>query len=233
VTNAAPAYRRWLPWVLVLLVLVALAGLWRFSPLGEWTEPEKLAGFLESLVESPWAPLSIALAYLAASATLFPAIALNLALILLLGPLIGVATSLYGLLVAGVAALLLGRGVGQGWLRRQSNPRLKRVLGVVRDSGLPGMILLRMVPVAPYPVVNFAVGASGIGIGVFALGTVLGVLPSLVAMGLIGVQLKDVWANPDVQGVLVLLGIVALYAVLAWWLKRRLSAALSTPTQGD
>lgn len=216
--------RKWWGWLLAAVVLLAFLALWRLTPLGEWTEPEKIAGQIESLAQSPWAPLSLALIYVAATGVLFPIIALNLALILTLGPLWGVAGALYGTLLAGLVAFWVGGRFGRKALRGLDNARLDKALTLIRNSGLPGMILLRLVPVAPYPVINLALGAGGIGVGIFSVGTLLGVLPSLLAMGVVGFQLREVIDDPGPGSIGFLVGLLVALVTLGAWVKRKLSS---------
>jgi uncharacterized membrane protein YdjX (TVP38/TMEM64 family) len=219
--TAAPHRKGWI-WLSALGVVLAFVALWRFTPLGEWTDPEKIATQIEALTQSPWAPLTLGLIYLAATGVMFPIIALNLALILTLGPLWGVTAALYGTLLAGLAAFWLGRSFGSKPLRGLANARLDRALSFIRNSGLPGMILLRLVPVAPYPVINLMLGAGGIGLWVFLAGTALGVLPSLIAMGVVGFQLSEVINNPSAANIGFLVALVLACVALGWWVKRRL-----------
>ncbi|MBU0791342.1 MAG: VTT domain-containing protein [Polycyclovorans sp.] len=214
--------RTWLIWLLALAVVLAFGALWRFTPLGEWTQPEKVAAQIETLTQSPWAPLTLGLIYLAATAVMFPIIALNLALMVALGPLWGVLAALYGTLLAGLAAYWIGRSFGSKPLRGLATARVERALTFIRNSGLPGMILLRLVPVAPYPVINLMLGAGGIGLWVFLAGTALGVLPSLLVMGVLGFQLTEVINDPSAANIGFLVALVLACVALGWWVKRRL-----------
>ncbi len=220
---------RWL-WIgLGALVIVAMTALWRLTPLGEWTSPEKLNEQVSSMLAWPWAPLSLAAIYLLGNALMFPNIALNLAVIVALGSVWGVMAAMAGTLLAGIAAFLIGQKYGQGLVKRLDVNAMNRPLKMVRESGLPGMILLRMLPIAPYPIVNLAVGAGGISTGTFVIGTFVGVLPSLVAMGVIGFQLRQVWESPDPASISILVLVVAAYVVLGWLIKKRLSSRVDAP----
>lgn len=86
------------------------------------------------------------------------------------------------------------------------------------------MILLRLVPVAPYPVINLALGAGGIGVGIFSVGTLLGVLPSLLAMGVVGFQLREVIDDPGPGSIGFLVGLLVALVTLGAWVKRKLSS---------
>lgn len=199
-----------------------MALLWRLTPLGEWVDPQRVADGLSRFSGSPWAPLVVVAAYLVGNALLFPNIALNLGVILVFGPGWGVPAALAGTLLAGVAAFLLGSALGRDRINRLEHPGLRRGLSMVRDSGLPGMVLLRLLPIAPYPLVNLMLGAGGVTLRVFTWGTLFGVLPSLLAMGVFGLQLDRMLDHPGVGDWLLLAGIVAAYGVLVEAIRRRL-----------
>lgn len=216
----------WIAAGTALLLVLGLAGLWRWSPLSEWAASGNLAEQMETLASSPWAVLSLGLLYLLTTPLMFPITALNLALIIAIGPVVGVAYALYGSLLAGLAAYWAGRRLGPPALERWENARVDKALRIVRDSGIPGLILLRIMPVAPFPVVNLVLGAGGVRGVAFVVGTVLGILPSLLLMGIVGIPLRSVLADPTPQNIAVL-SVIGLACVgLAVWAKRRVALRL-------
>jgi uncharacterized membrane protein YdjX (TVP38/TMEM64 family) len=91
----------------------------------------------------------------------------------------------------------LGRRLGQvlqgGWLTGGG----RRVLDRLRARGLLAVVAIRVVPVAPFTLTNLACGAAGIRPIDFALGTLIGMAPGLVAMALLGDRLIHVLLNPE------------------------------------
>lgn len=216
----------WLALALAALATLGLASLWRWTPLSEWAASGRLAEDLGVLARSPWALLSLALVYLLATPLMFPLTVLNLALIIAIGPVQGIAYALYGSVLAGLLAFWAGHLVGRPALARWNHARVNETLRVVRESGLPGLILLRIVPLAPYPVINVILGAGGVRGLVFVAGTVLGMLPSLAVMGVLGFQLRSVLQDPTPLGVAVLVALALTCLALMVWVQRRLSARL-------
>lgn len=214
------------PWTgiaAIILVAMAFALLWRMTPLSQLLAPDWLADQFRRVIESDWAPVIITATYLVANAVAFPNMALNLALIVALGPLLGVPVALLETLIAGIAAFLIGRRWGGERLADSKVPILRKSLAMIQGSGLSGLVLLRMVPVAPYPVVNLWLGASSVKPGIFVLGTAIGVFPSLVAMGVVGLQLRELFESPTLSNVGILIMILITYACLGWMVKRNLS----------
>ena len=223
---------QWIPLVGVFCLVVAGLIAWRFTPLSEWATPENVADGLRALSSSPWAPLSIGGAYIAACLAFVPITVMNAAIILALGAGWGVAYGLYGSVLGAVVLFGIGRVLGRKPLEQLDIKALNKPLALVRQSGLPGLILLRNLPVAPYSVANLVLGASGIRLWVYTLGTALGILPSLVFIAAVGFQLRAALENPTPTSWAVLGVVIAAVLLLAWWLKRRLAAYKQTIEQG-
>ncbi len=87
------------------------------------------------------------------------------------------------------------------------------------------MAVARNIPVAPYSVVNLIAGATPLRFRDSIFGTLIGFLPALVALAMIGDRLTSFVESPDSSTLLPLVGLVAVLAVggvLAgrWLLKR-------------
>ena len=194
----------------IAALLVALAaGLWRFTDLAAYAEPKVIADWIRALARSPWMPLFVALIYLVGNSVMLPNTLLNAAVILALGTGWGIAYALGGSLAAGSVHFLLGRRYGQERLRALDIEQLDTILHKLDRSGLPGMVLLRNLPIAPYGVVNVMCGAAGLRFWVFFLGTLIGLLPGSLAVTAFGHQLERLIADPDPHEIVFLVGIVA------------------------
>jgi phospholipase D1/2 len=71
--------------------------------------------------------------------------------------------------------------------------------------------MIRMVPIAPFSIVNMVAGASKLGLRDFMLGTALGMAPGIAVMAVLGAQIADLARNASWTNV-VLFGL----AILAW-----------------
>ena len=90
-------------------------------------------------------------------------------------------------------------------------PRLNRIRARVQRSGVLAVTAIRLVPIAPFTIVNMVAGASGISLSHYIIGTALGLLPGLVMLSAMGSQIMDIIFNPS-------LGSIALLAagIAAW-----------------
>jgi uncharacterized membrane protein YdjX (TVP38/TMEM64 family) len=221
---------RWLPAIAVIVAIIGLLALWQLSALHQLTDPRVLAQWLRELGQKPLALLWIMALYLIANALLAPNTALNAATVLALGSAYGLPYALSGSLVAAAAAYLLGRRVGMHRLNHLHLPKLRYLARSVRNSGVVGIATIRMVPVAPYSVVNAALGAAGVGFAPYLIGTLLGLLPGLIAISVLGQRLRALIEQPDAGNVALLtltsLGLIAALVLLQHFLRRRLSSSV-------
>jgi len=203
------------------LALMALA--WRFTPLGDWISADKVTAWAEAFGSLWWAPLVVIAAYTPASIVLFPRPLITLAATVAFGPALAFACGFLGMMIAGVATYAMGRVLDRDRVRRIAGERLHRLGHVLRQRGLPAVIAVRFVPIAPYWVVNMVAGAIRIRLWHFLVGTALGVLPGLLAATVYGDQLGAALKDPArinywLVGAITLFFAAAIVIVRAWLL---------------
>jgi len=85
------------------------------------------------------------------------------------------------------------------------------------------VILIRIIPVAPFTIVNLVAGASHIRFRDFALGTVLGEVPGLLVLALFVDQVSETVRHPSMMSVSLLVGVVLFLFLSGVSLWRRLN----------
>ena len=91
------------------------------------------------------------------------------------------------------------------------------------------MIAVRLVPIAPFTVVNVAAGALNVRFPDFALGTLLEMAPGIFAIAVFGVRLGHAIRSPGVGNFAVLAVLVALIVLASGWIRRRLGREEQSP----
>jgi phospholipase D1/2 len=152
---------------------------------------------------------------------LFPVTVLIMATALACGPLLGFAYSLTGCLLSATLTYGLGYFFGHDIIRSLPGARLGRLSQRLAQHGFVAILLVRIVPVAPFTVVNMVAGAAHIRLRNFILGTCVGMLPGLLVMTVFGGQLEDFIRQPNGGGVFTLIGLLALLGLLTLWVRRR------------
>lgn len=219
--------------VLLLFVsatlLLALVAAWRWTPLSEWINAEQVTLWMDRYAHSPLAAGWVALAYLLASITLFPRPLLTLGVSVVYGPWLGTVYALSGIVLAALSNYALGRAVKRDTVRRFAGERLNTLSQTLCRHGFKAMVVLRMLPLAPFIVVNMVAGAIRLRVVHFALATLIGMAPGVVAMTVFGGQVsqllrKEGETNLWLAALVVLVATIAAYFLHRW--SRRKFAAL-------
>ena len=204
------------------VVLIGLAIAWRYSPLAHMVPPESVVALAQSFARHWWAPLVLMAAYTPASLVMFPRPLITLAAVMAFGPWVGLTYAMAGVVLAGVVGYAIGRLFHRDTARRLAGPRLARVSRLVKRRGIVAVALVRVVPIAPYLVVNVVMGAMRIRLVDFVIGTFLGMLPGALAATVLSDQFAAALQDPArVNGWLVAAAVAA-FAGLAWFGHRML-----------
>ena len=203
-----------------VVLLLALAAAWRWTPLNEWLDIDKLLALSDYLQEGPYTPLAVAAAYLVAAVVMFPVTLLNLLVVMVFGPFFGPAYALGGAAVSATAMYWVGRRLGRDTVRRFAGKRLNSISKRLARQGALAMSVVRLVPIAPFTVVNLVAGASHISFRDYLLGTVIGLAPGITATTLVVNRAAAVLRDPGIMTA-VLLGVVAIAVIVGGYFLRR------------
>jgi phosphatidylserine/phosphatidylglycerophosphate/cardiolipin synthase-like enzyme/uncharacterized membrane protein YdjX (TVP38/TMEM64 family) len=216
------ARRRFAIFLGVVVAVGALAVAWRFTPLREFLSVDRLATFAAVLETHPLAPLGVLAAFVVGGFLLVPVTLMIGASALVFGPIEGALYAFVGALASAAATYAAGRGLGRDAVRRFAGRRLNRLSRRLGQRGLMAITLIRLVPVAPYSVVNVVAGASHIGWRDFLAGTALGLAPGLVITSAFVDRAVAAARDPGPGTVLALVAVAALAVALVRWMRRRL-----------
>ena len=224
--------------ILILVVMVALAAAWRWTSLRDWLDFETIVAWGTSLRESDSAPLWLIGAFVLGGIACFPVTLLIVATAYALNPWLAIICSLLGCILSAVLLYLFGRQLGRRTVARFAGKRLNRVNQVISKHGILAVTAVRMVPVAPYSLVNLAAGAVHVPFRDFVLGTLLGMSPGVVAITIFEKQIEQTIQAPSAATFAVLIGIllVMLVGVVSfrrWFTSKQTPAKrkLSQPTK--
>ena len=163
--------------LLVLGVVALVALIWPATPMADWTTPERLSEAFSVFREGWRGPFLAFGAFALASVLLVPVTALTVATGLALDPVTAFFVAWGGSVAAAAIGHLIGASLWRETVRRVAGRRLNELSRRLGRSGLISTALLRLVPVAPFMVVNLVAGASHVRFRDFVLGTTLGMLP--------------------------------------------------------
>ena len=116
------------------------------------------------------------------SLLLLPVTALTLAAGLAFRPVVGITVAWTATTTAAAIGHVLGRRVWRASLQRLAGARLNALSRRLGRRGILSTVLLRIVPIAPFMVVNLVAGATHVRVRDFVVGTALGTLPGIVLL---------------------------------------------------
>jgi len=219
-TTTRPARPAWLSVLGLVLAIGGLAALWRYTPLAAWTEAAQITEWAASFSAGRWAPVLVILAYTPASLVLFPRPLITLFAVISFGVWAGFLFAFTGVLVAAAITYYMGRKLNRGVVRRIAGSRLNRLSQVMRRRGLLAMTAIRLVPLAPFAVVNIVAGTIRVPLRHFMLGSALGILPGTLVAAVFGDQLAAGLRNPASVNVWLIVAVAAALAAATWGVRR-------------
>ena len=86
--------------------------------------------------------------------------------------------------------------IGRDAMENVLGPRLNRVRRGVVQRGVLAVAAIRLVPIAPFTLVNLVAGASKIPFADYLLGTIIGMAPGLILMSALGYQIWSIITEP-------------------------------------
>jgi phospholipase D1/2 len=193
------------------LAILALMLVWRLTPLAALTNPHTIREWFADIAAAPGAPAIVLAVFLVGGLLVFPVTLLIAATAATFGPLLGFTYAVIGSVASAILTYGVGALIGRETLENVMGPRLNRIRRAITRHGVTAVAAVRMVPVAPFTVINLAAGASRIPFIDYVLGTILGMLPGLVLMSALGHQIFNVLTAPTPLNVSLFV-----LAVVAW-----------------
>jgi uncharacterized membrane protein YdjX (TVP38/TMEM64 family) len=168
-------WRRFAGLLLILSVAAGSVLAWR------WRSGFDAAAATAILANSPAAPLAFLVLHVAASLLFVPRTMLALVAGLAFGLWWGVVWAAAGSVLGAVAGFLIARHTHSGLIDPARWARFAALLAAVERGGWRMVMLLRLVPVIPHSLGNYALGLTRLRLGPYAIGSLLGQLPLTIA----------------------------------------------------
>jgi uncharacterized membrane protein YdjX (TVP38/TMEM64 family) len=154
-----------------------------------------------------------------------PQFVLIAAAVVAFGAWTGFAYSWIGTMVSSLVGFYLGRFAGGRALKTLSGESMQRFMDLVGRNGFLASLIVRLVPSAPFIVVNMAAGVTPMRVFDFAAGTALGIVPKIALTAFAGNSIVQAMKGGGVKHIAWLVAIVAVWIGIGWfarrWLKSR------------
>ncbi len=161
--------------LVVVSVVLGAIGAAYLLPLDGW-----VLSFVEAIRGAGAVGVAIfAIAYVAAAILLLPGSVLTAGAGFAYGPLWGTLLVSPVSVLAATLAFVLGRTVARGWIARRiaGSPRFTAVDEAVGESGFKIVLLLRLSPLLPFNLLNYALGLTRLSLRDYVVASALGMLP--------------------------------------------------------
>jgi phospholipase D1/2 len=211
----------------ILVCLAAFAVVWRAMSPQAFIDYEMIDNWIASFIDSPFAPVLIAAVFTITTLVLVPVTLLIVATGATFGPVLGFLYALCGSLVSALVHYGLGRMAGKETVRRVAGSRLGHVQRQISRHGFISLLFARVVPIAPFAIVNLIAGAMQVRVRDFLLGTLVGMSPGISAIVVLENQLQRALQDPGIGNITLLMGLAIFFALLGtafyrWYGTRRL-----------
>jgi phospholipase D1/2 len=207
-----------------LALMIGLALIWRVTPLSEFVRVETFTRWSSLVRESvALTPLLVLLTYIVGGLIMFPVTILIAATAVMFDLVSSVMYAYLGCISSAVITYYIGARLGREKVQELTGSWLNRLSSRLKDQGLFTVTVMRMLPLAPFTVVNVVAGAMHIKFLHYLLGTILGMTPGILAISLFTEQLLLFVRKPGLGSLLVLIGVSVFLILSGMWIKKRLS----------
>lgn len=189
--------------------------------------PSRALGVLRAALASPWFPVLLVALYAIRPLLAWPISLLSALVGFKYGLAMGVPIALAGAVATSIPPFVAGRRApGGGRFLRRFTDGSSRYFAAA--GNFRGIVAARLAPTPP-EAISAAAGAGGVSYRTFALGTLVGELPWVVAAVAVGSSLEAFTvAGADVDLAYVVVGVLAAVVLLAPVAYRTLGARLRT-----
>jgi len=188
------------------------------------SDPASVRAWLAA-APGPWALPAVVAAFALLAFLGVPQFVLIAAAVVAFGPTLGLVYSWIGTMVSSLIGFWLGRAFGARMFKALGAQSVERFMALIGRSGFAASLIVRLVPFAPFAVVNMAAGMTPMRLVDFTAGTAIGILPKIALTAFAGgsllVALHGGGSRAMAWLALAAAAWIALGLLARRWLKRR------------
>ena len=132
------------------------------------------------------APLLFMLLYITGTVFFFPGSVLTLLGGALFGPVLGTFYNLTAATIGAMLSFLVGRFLASDFVAEKTGGRLKQLINGVENEGWRFVAFVRLVPLFPFNLLNYALGLTRISFTQYSVATYVCMLPGAIAYTYLG-----------------------------------------------
>lgn len=201
-------------WIRIALFLVLAAGI----TLAVVYRDQFNAEMLENWVKGAGAagPVIYILIYTVGTLFFLPGSVLTLTGGALFGPVLGTFVNLTGATLGALGSFLIARYLAHDWVANKTGGRIKTLMDGVENEGWRFVAFVRLVPLFPFNLLNYALGLTRIKLMHYLIATYVFMLPGAIAYTYLGYVGREAIGGGEglIQKGMLALGLLALVAFL-------------------
>lgn len=198
-----------LPLLILLVVGISLAILYR-----DQFDAQTLEGWIDSAGVA--GPLLFMLIYALGAVFFLPGSVLTLAGGALFGPYWGTFYNLTAATIGAIVSFVIARHLASDWVEAKTGGRLKQLKEGVEGEGWHFVAFVRLVPLFPFNLLNYALGLTRIKFSHYAIATYICMLPGAIAYTYLGYVGREAAAGGEglIQKMMMALALLAIAAFI-------------------
>jgi phosphatidylserine/phosphatidylglycerophosphate/cardiolipin synthase-like enzyme/uncharacterized membrane protein YdjX (TVP38/TMEM64 family) len=200
-------------WILPAIAL--LAALVTFAAINTRPEFQAIREALQGTASVPSALWTGTTAFVVAGLLLVPLELLTIAAAVAFGALRGGLVAAIGSLALAVIGYVAGRAIGASGVARWVSRRSYRSVRQLGARDVIGVLALRLSSVASTGAIDLLCGAGLVPFMAYMSGTIIGMVPAIVALSVLGSVFRDALLEPSMSNALTTIAVAVLLVVLA------------------
>jgi uncharacterized membrane protein YdjX (TVP38/TMEM64 family)/rhodanese-related sulfurtransferase len=198
-----------LAFFVILVAGIALVVMYR-----EYLGADALHAWVEAAGAA--APLLFMLIYILGTVFFLPGSILTLLGGALFGPVMGTFYNLTAATIGAIFAFLIARFLASGWVASKTGGRIKQLINGVENEGWRFVAFVRLVPLFPFNLLNYALGLTKIKFTHYCITTYISMVPAAIAYTYLGYIGKEAATGGEglVQKTMMALALLAIVAFL-------------------
>lgn len=198
--------------IIGLILLIAIIGLtlWQSKSIDALAITQHIEDF------GPLAWLVFMLLYAVGTVFFFPGSVLTLAGGAMFGPVLGTFLNLTSATIGAALAFIVARYLASEWVEEKTGGRLKQLKDGVEKEGWRFVAFVRLVPLFPFNLLNYALGLTRIRFSHYLLATYICMLPGAIAYTYLGYAGREAVGGGEglIQKAMLALALLAVVAFL-------------------
>lgn len=170
-----------------------------------------------------WAPFIFIGIYVLLTIFFMPGTILTVLGGFLFGPLWGTLYNLCGAALGSACAFFIARYIASDWVAQKAGGRLKQIISGVEKESWKFVALLRLTPIFPFVLVNYALGLTRINPLIFIISSTIFMIPATFAYtyaGSLGQDFLQQGGRELVTKIVFAAGMLVLLTALPWLVKK-------------